>query len=95
MASVGTKSAATHVVKRLLPSQPGAQKLARRYGEALVCVRYRHDPLGKLRYTTVELIVDEAPVAYRVSPDEIVMVHIDFDDAKRQKQAKAGGASGA
>ena len=84
--------AETHVVKRLRPSQPGAKKLALRYGDALVCVRYRHDPTGTLRYTTVELVVDHAPVASRVSPDEVVMVHIDFDNAKLQQRARTQGA---
>ena len=89
---VAAARAETHVVKRLRPSQPGAKKLAIRYGEALVCVRYRHDPTGTLRYTTVELIVDQAPVAYRVSPEEVVLVHIDFDNAELQQQARARGA---
>lgn len=53
----------TRVVKRLAPHQPGALKLARRYGETLVCVRYRRDADGTTRYTTIELIVDTAPVA--------------------------------
>jgi len=53
--------AATRVVKRLGPHQSGAQRWARRYGDALVCVRYRVDADGQRRYTTVELLVDEAP----------------------------------
>ncbi|HKX41878.1 MAG TPA: hypothetical protein VJO99_12025, partial [Burkholderiaceae bacterium] len=58
-------SRTTHVVKRLSPTQAGALKLARRYGDALVCVRYRHDAAGRHRYTTVELIIDEAPIVPR------------------------------
>lgn len=37
------------VIKRMAPHQPGAVKLARRYGDALVCVRYRQDPDGQHR----------------------------------------------
>ena len=73
----------TRVVKRLSPDQPGALKHARRYGPALVCVRYRHDVTGDMRYTTVELIVDSAPVAHRrrrAKPErermQIVAIHI-------------------
>ncbi len=55
----------TRVVKRLSPQQAGALKHALRYGPALVCVRYRHDATGQTRYTTVELVVDSAPVAHR------------------------------
>jgi hypothetical protein len=34
------------VIKRMAPHQPGAVKLARRYGKDLLCVRYRSDPDG-------------------------------------------------
>jgi len=87
-----TVYADTRVVKRLSASQPGALKLARRYGGALVCVRYRHDGQGLLRYTTVELVVDQAPVATRARPDELVMVYIDFDETQRRQAARAHGA---
>jgi hypothetical protein len=84
--------AATRIVKRLSATQAGAIKLAQRYGEALVCVRYRHDAEGRLRYTTVELVVDRAPIAARADPDELVMVRLDFDDAQMRQQALANGA---
>ncbi len=85
-------ASSTRVTKRMLPTQQGALKLARRYGEALVCVRYRHDEQRHLRYTTVELVVDQAPSARRIRPEEPVMVHIDFDDASLQHLAQARGA---
>lgn len=85
--------AQTRVVKRLNPSQPGAMKLTRRYGDALVCVRYRHTADGTRRYTTVELVVDDGLVAHRTPPDEtIVFVRLAFDDAKRRSRALAQGA---
>ena len=84
--------AATHVVKRFSATQPGALKLARRFGDALVCVRYRHDPEGRYRYTTVELVVDEAPVERRADLDATVMVHLAFNDTELQQLARAHGA---
>jgi len=81
------------VVKRLSPTQPGALKLARRFGDALVCVRYRHDTEKRHRYTTVELVVDQAPIARRqASLDAIVVVRIPFGDTARQNQARTLGA---
>jgi hypothetical protein len=41
------------------PGEKGTQKLARQYGERLVCIRYRYDAARKKRFKTVELIVDE------------------------------------
>ena len=84
--------AETRIVKRLSASQPGAIKLARRYGETLVCVRYRHDVQSGLRYTTVELVVDEAPIAPRLDLDERVMVRIGFSETQLQQRARADGA---
>jgi hypothetical protein len=43
----------------LKPGQKGTKKLLRRYGDKLVCVRYRYDPQNKKRYKTVELIEEE------------------------------------
>lgn len=82
----------TRIVKRLSASQPGAIKLARRYGDALVCVRYRHDGQGRLRYTTVELVVDEAPIASRAELDEFVLVRVDYNETQLRQQALAHGA---
>jgi len=56
---------ATRIAKRIAPTQPGAIKLAEQYGERLVCVRYRHDPTGRYRYTTVELVVARSLVKPR------------------------------
>ncbi|TMH09529.1 MAG: hypothetical protein E6H58_17900 [Betaproteobacteria bacterium] len=81
------------VVKRLSATQPGALKLARRFGDALVCVRYRHDIERRHRYTTVELVVDQAPIARRQAPlDAIVLVRIPFSDTARQNRARTLGA---
>ena len=75
--------AATRVTKKLLPQQPGAKKLTAQFGEMLVCVRYRLDPAQGRRYTTVELVVDEAlatslpkalrPVYIRLAEREVIL----------------------
>jgi hypothetical protein len=80
----------TRVVKKLAPTQPGATKLALRFGDALVCVRYRHDPDGRHRYTTVELVIERALIARRPTP--IVAVRIGFDEHTLQRQARLQGA---
>ncbi len=43
----------------LKPGQRGTLKLSAQYGEQLLYVRYRYDPLRKKRLKTVELIVEE------------------------------------
>jgi hypothetical protein len=47
--------------RTLAPGQKGTKKLLREYGAQLVCVRYRYDAERRLRFTTVELIVEQSP----------------------------------
>jgi hypothetical protein len=82
----------TSVVKTLWPSQAGTLKLVRRFGSALVCVRYRHDATGLRRLTTVELVVDEAPVASRQSDRRVYGVRIGLHENELQARVKAHGA---
>lgn len=79
------------VLKRLAPSQPGAIKLARMYGDSLVCVRHRTDPEGKSRITTVELIVERTPIRPRT--DKVVGVRINYGEPELQSVVKAAGAT--
>ncbi len=51
---------AMHVLAIRRPGQRGTQKLLTRYGDRLVCVRYRYDAAAGKRYKTVEIILDEA-----------------------------------
>jgi hypothetical protein len=45
------------VLRTLWPLAAGTGRWATRYGETLVCVRHREDPLGLRRVVTVELVV--------------------------------------
>ena len=45
----------------LQPGQNGTKALVRKYGERLVCVRYRYDQQTGRRYKTVELIEETTP----------------------------------
>jgi hypothetical protein len=58
----------------LRPGQKGTKKLVTRFGDRLICVRYRYDTMRGKRFTTVELIVDESdwtasiPIAAEAAP---------------------------
>jgi hypothetical protein len=83
------------VRQTLKPGDYGARKLAARFGDKLVCVRYRVDGATRMRYTTVELIVDRAPLAGRTVslpsasvPDRNPMVGVTIfyrEEALREK----------
>ena len=83
----------TRIAKRLAPDQAGAKKLARRFGSALVCVRYRHDADRGLRYTTVELLVEQAQLPAHRAKNTVVFVHIRHIDRAVKVQALAAGAT--
>jgi len=64
----------------LKPGRPGTRDLVEKYGEQLVCVRYRYDDELGIRYKTVELIVDEKPWKPRTSqyrPTDLVHVKVE------------------
>ncbi len=46
---------------KLKPGQNGMKKLLDKYGEALVCVRYRYDEASGTRVKTVELVAKTRP----------------------------------
>ena len=49
-------------IKRVVkPGQAGTKKLMERYGENLVCVRYRYDEGKKRMFKTIELIIENMP----------------------------------
>ncbi|NQD93266.1 hypothetical protein HP532_11480 [Pseudomonas sp. CrR25] len=49
------------VVKTLKPGKSGTKRLVELYGDHLVAVRYRLDPLQQISYTNIELIIERKP----------------------------------
>ena len=79
------------------PGQNGTKKLLERYGERLVCVRYRYDAARGLRHKTVELIVNSVawqpqPRRIRRSNDDIVALRIAWHETELRERAKRLGA---
>ena len=76
----------------LKPGQPGTKGFLARYGERLICVRYRYDEQTKQRVKTVELIVDRSswqPAVRR--PEALVAVHLDWHESELRQKVKAVG----
>ena len=78
------------VSKTIQADGKGAARHARRYGDSLVCVRYRLSPDGHERLTTVELVVDRSPVQKRTDP--VVFVKIYASERALVNAAKHKGA---
>jgi len=84
-------TASLRVTKKLSPESRGALKLARQFGEALLCVRHRSDDKGEYRYTTVELLVEKTPIRPRT--DNLVGVRIGADEKPLQTVVRAAGGT--
>ena len=69
--------------RKLLPGDPGTKKLLAKYGERLVCVRYRYDKESKKKLKTVELIEEESnwqPDSKRIPANKIVKVNVAYGE---------------
>lgn len=79
----------------LKPGQKGTKALVEKYGDDLVCVRYRYDDTSRIRIKTVELIVEkkELPPRFQLfKDDELVPVRIVYGETELGKIArKLGG----
>ncbi len=79
----------------LKPGQHGTKALMKKYGDALVCVRFRYDQEKGQRLKTVELIIDQSdwtPPSIRFSQDTLVPLRIKPNDlAARNKVKSVGG----
>lgn len=77
------------IVKKLNPDQKGALRLAERFGDRLVCVRYRTDPESGRRFTTVEIVVEERP---SIAPEPAsVLVRVNWNETELRRAIKGHG----
>ena len=80
----------------LRPNQDGAKQLRERYGEQLVCVRYRYDEATKERWKTVELIIEKSvwkPPQPKWQADSLVALQVAAQEREVRQQVKAAGGT--
>jgi len=80
---------------KLKPGQKGTKALVEKYGENLVCVRYRYDKTSRTRIKTVEIIVEKKQLApIQNTPDNaIVPVQIAYGAKELGKMARSAGGN--
>ncbi len=77
---------------KLKPGQKGTKRLMEQHGEALVCARYRYDEARRLRFKTVELVIEQTPwnpPKRQPRDDETVFVRIGYAERDLREIAKA------
>src|SRR5215813_2828688 len=73
--------------RTLTPGQKCTKKFLERYGEQLVCVRYRYDEQRRKRFATVEILVEESGWSPPEKP-EIVGLRVEFQGNELQRRVK-------
>ena len=82
-------------IRRILrPGQPGTKKLLQRYGDNLICVRYRYDEEKMMMFKTIEIIVDNKPWqadTKKIPKNKIMNIRIAIDEIESRRKVKAAG----
>ncbi len=78
----------------LKPGQDGTKRYVEKYGDALLCVRYRYDEVRDVRLKTVEIIVEERPGKGppRLRDTDIVLVQVPYTMRELRARLKGVGA---
>jgi len=67
---------------KLLPGQKGTKELVRKYGDTLLCIRYRYDEVTSTLIKTVELNVEKkpwSPPAPRYRDEKLITVRVAYE----------------
>ena len=78
----------------LKAGQRGTKSLSAKYGDALLCVRFRYDAKLQQRIKTVELVIEKTewtPPPPRYTAETLVPLHIKADDMPARLLAKTAG----
>ena len=80
--------------RRLPAGQPGTKRMMEIYGDKLVCVRYRYDGDKKIKYKTVEILVDsgfwESKVK-RENEERRIELRIAYNEIELRTRVKEAG----
>lgn len=80
--------------RTLLPGQPGTKNLQKKYGEKLLCVRYRYDTEKGQKIKTVELIVEKQdwkPSGKNSPPNKTTYLKIEYGEIELARKIKSIG----
>ena len=77
----------------LKPGQKGTSRLVEKYGDSLLCVRYRYDEKRGVKLKTVEIIIEERPCTstFRYRDTDIVAVMVPYTEKTLREILKAAG----
>jgi hypothetical protein len=80
--------------RKLAAGKPGTKKLLQKYGNQLLCVRYRYDSEKKEKMKTVEIIVQKKPwdgKGRKMPGNKIIPIRVAYEEIKIRRIVKAAG----
>ncbi len=83
------------IYRRIAAGKSGTKKMLEKYGEDLVCVRYKYDAEKNIKYKTIELIVDQGiwTPGIRIRNNKIVGLRIQYGETDIRRDIKACGGT--
>jgi len=82
--------------RTLYPGQPGTKKWVKKYGENLLCIRYKYDPENNKKMITVELAEetgDWAKNKMRIPKNKIVQIKVRYGEIDIGRKVRAFGGN--
>ena len=82
------------IQRRLDAGAPGSKKYLEKYGNQLVCVRYKYNAAKGTKLKTVELLISEEPwqkQKRRIPMNKIVLVRVEYGEVHLRRLIKAAG----
>jgi len=83
-----------YTTKTLIAGKPGTDKWVKKYGEALLCVRYKYDLQNARKLKTVELIVENEPWdrnKNRIPANKIVGINVMYGEVNLGRLVRNAG----
>jgi hypothetical protein len=79
--------------KTLVPGDPGTRKWMERFGDNLICIRYKYDRNTRMKIKTVELAVERKPCKprTRIPWNKTVKVRIRYGEINLASLVKHAG----
>lgn len=80
--------------RKLIAGQPGTKKWLDKYGENLICVRYKYDKKNKKKIITVELIAEEKDYEKdenRIPMNKTVEIRVNYGEVEIGRMVRSFG----
>jgi hypothetical protein len=87
------RNCSPRIGRKVLAGKPGTKRMVEKYGDKLVCIRYRYDLEKKIKYKTAEIIVDSGFWDGVNEGKRKLNLRIGFEEYELREKVKAAGGN--